>query len=79
VEEQVLHGLQDMLFPLVGDVSGGAWPATRSGGGRGGCSRSRRGAGERGRIGHVRASWKCGGAIAVPNLAGGGAEGGRRR
>jgi hypothetical protein len=38
-EEQALHDLQDLLITMVGDVhqkGGGAWPAARNGGGRGG-------------------------------------------
>jgi hypothetical protein len=42
------------------------------------CSCSRRGAGERGWMGRASAPWRCGAAIAVPNLAGAGGWGGRR-
>jgi hypothetical protein len=81
-EEQVLHGLQDILFSMVGDVhqekrwsmAGGEewrqpWRCAHVPG-EGPVNVDGWGTHEhRGGVG----------AIAVPNLAGGGAEGGRRR
>jgi hypothetical protein len=43
------------------------------------CPCSRRGASEHGGIERARASWSCGDVISIPDLAGGGAEGGCRR